>query len=405
MVDHVHVAWRCTCPSRSQPCKHALALLAMWVRGQVPSATAPAHVTAWVEAHARREMAAAAPAAAAATGDGPEPAEAVAEQAPGRTDLDRSRNERVARLRHGLVELDRWLDDRLRTGLSDPALARYTTWDFARCPARRCPGWRAGQQGAPPGRARRRPSGLARARAGRARRAASARRSRPTPRRSACSARRCRRHGLWLAGPAIRRAVRSARHRRVDRGRSQRHPRGPHRGAPYVAVRAVQPALGDGPLIRRLSPDARFVAACWQPSQRRPASISRPFDASTGRHGPRRTVRRWSRPARARHRSMVRPRRQRAGSRAVGRSCRRHGAGRADARRQQVGADRRDGQPRAGCRRAGPGDGGRRVGRTPRAHDGRVDGRWRRAPERPPARSSARRRAPRRPVLRERACR
>mgnify|MGYP000326096381 CR=1 FL=1 len=28
-----------------------------------------------------------------------------------------------------LVELDRWLDDRLRTGLSDPALARYDTWD------------------------------------------------------------------------------------------------------------------------------------------------------------------------------------------------------------------------------------------------------------------------------------
>lgn len=29
----------------------------------------------------------------------------------------------------GLVELDRWLDDRIRTGLADPALARYSTWD------------------------------------------------------------------------------------------------------------------------------------------------------------------------------------------------------------------------------------------------------------------------------------
>ncbi len=36
MVDHAHVAWRCTCPSRSHPCKHALALLIMWVKGQVP---------------------------------------------------------------------------------------------------------------------------------------------------------------------------------------------------------------------------------------------------------------------------------------------------------------------------------------------------------------------------------
>jgi hypothetical protein len=29
----------------------------------------------------------------------------------------------------GLAELDRWLDDRMRTGLADPALARYATWD------------------------------------------------------------------------------------------------------------------------------------------------------------------------------------------------------------------------------------------------------------------------------------
>ena len=29
----------------------------------------------------------------------------------------------------GLAEMDRWLDDRLRTGLADPALARYRTWD------------------------------------------------------------------------------------------------------------------------------------------------------------------------------------------------------------------------------------------------------------------------------------
>ena len=129
MVDHVDVAWRCTCPSRSQPCKHALALLAMWVRGQVPAATAPEHVSRWVEAHARREAAAAAPGPPPATGGGVEQEHDVADQPPGRTELDRSRNERVARLRHGLVELDRWLDDRVRTGLSDPGLARYATWD------------------------------------------------------------------------------------------------------------------------------------------------------------------------------------------------------------------------------------------------------------------------------------
>ena len=29
----------------------------------------------------------------------------------------------------GLTQLDRWLEDRMRTGLADPALARYDTWD------------------------------------------------------------------------------------------------------------------------------------------------------------------------------------------------------------------------------------------------------------------------------------
>jgi hypothetical protein len=48
---------------------------------------------------------------------------------PDRAELDRSRNERLARMLEGLAELDRWLEDRMRTGLADPALARYDTWD------------------------------------------------------------------------------------------------------------------------------------------------------------------------------------------------------------------------------------------------------------------------------------
>jgi hypothetical protein len=129
MVDHEHVAWRCSCPSRSLPCKHALALLAMWVRGHVPAATAPPSVASWVDGHARRAAAShetgTTPAGAADAAAGG-PAEPVGADDPAR---DRARDERIARLRHALVELDRWLDDRLRTGLADPALARFSTWD------------------------------------------------------------------------------------------------------------------------------------------------------------------------------------------------------------------------------------------------------------------------------------
>ena len=119
MADHVGVACRCTCPSRVVPCKHALALLLLWARGQVPTAVAPAAVSAWV---ARRLDRAPAPQ------ETPAPA-AEAAPPPPASEPTSSRDDRVGRMRAGLVELDRWLDDRIRTGLADPALARYATWD------------------------------------------------------------------------------------------------------------------------------------------------------------------------------------------------------------------------------------------------------------------------------------
>ncbi len=124
MVDHAEVVWRCSCPSRSQPCKHALALLAMWVRRQVPEVTAPATVARWAAGHVRRDgpSGAAPPLADATTAPADDRAASPGER-------DRLRDERLARLRDGLVDLDRWLDDRVRTGLADPALARYATWD------------------------------------------------------------------------------------------------------------------------------------------------------------------------------------------------------------------------------------------------------------------------------------
>ena len=147
-VDHVDVAWRCSCPSRKLPCKHALALLVMWVRGVVPEAAPPPAVARWIRARAgRADRPSAKPVAetdqpdhqapdttpgteteaGVGTGDDPEPSDRPEPVPP--IDGDRSRDERVARMREGLVELDRWLEDRIRTGLADPSLARYATWD------------------------------------------------------------------------------------------------------------------------------------------------------------------------------------------------------------------------------------------------------------------------------------
>jgi hypothetical protein len=136
MVDHVGAAWRCTCPSRKLPCKHALALLLLWSRGDVPEVAVPEPVASWIAQRDRR--AGTGPSAGGAgsssadggagTGDDADPGDEP-EAPPDRDELDRARDERVARMKEGLAELDRWLEDRLRTGLADPALARYETWD------------------------------------------------------------------------------------------------------------------------------------------------------------------------------------------------------------------------------------------------------------------------------------
>jgi hypothetical protein len=145
MVDHVGVASRCTCPSRRHPCKHVLALLLLWCAGDVPDTVAPSKVATWIET---RPLRVAAPSATsdrsatdtpttveteeasvdadAASEADPPPADDVPDPLP---DRERARDERVERMFAGLTELDRWLDDRMRTGLADPALAKYATWD------------------------------------------------------------------------------------------------------------------------------------------------------------------------------------------------------------------------------------------------------------------------------------
>ncbi|MBB5784765.1 SWIM zinc finger family protein [Nonomuraea jabiensis] len=54
-VDLTEPAYRCSCPSRKFPCKHALGLLLMWAADGVPvEEGAPQWVTEWVEARAER---------------------------------------------------------------------------------------------------------------------------------------------------------------------------------------------------------------------------------------------------------------------------------------------------------------------------------------------------------------
>ena len=133
VAHHVRMRMRCTCPSRVRPCKHVLALLLLWVRGQVAQAVPPRYAEQWLQGWAAAEEAApVAPVAEPSPVSAPDPRGGTASPAPSppATPPESSgRDDRVARMVAGLGELDRWLDDRMRTGLADPALASYRTWD------------------------------------------------------------------------------------------------------------------------------------------------------------------------------------------------------------------------------------------------------------------------------------
>jgi hypothetical protein len=101
-VDLSGPAYKCTCPSRKVPCKHALGLLLRWSSGEpVPAADPPAWVAEWA---ASRAVRAAAP---------PRPARAADPEAAAKR--LRQREERVA---GGMTELSRWLDDQVQQGLA-----------------------------------------------------------------------------------------------------------------------------------------------------------------------------------------------------------------------------------------------------------------------------------------------
>lgn len=156
VVDHVGASSYCSCPSRKRPCKHVIALLLMWARGRAPSAVATAPVVGRLAALAAaagagptRVPAARPPVAPpeSPTDDTPavpaqssaQPSEGAARSsstsgapaapAPTPPPSRHDRHERSARMSAGLRELDRWLDDRMRTGLGDASIAQYSTWD------------------------------------------------------------------------------------------------------------------------------------------------------------------------------------------------------------------------------------------------------------------------------------
>ncbi|WP_457962291.1 SWIM zinc finger domain-containing protein [Arthrobacter sp. D1-29] len=115
-VDLAAPAYRCSCPSRKFPCKHALALLLLWSRGQAADAGAETADFAREWAGQREERAAALE--RRQTGQQADP---VAQA--------KRRADRLALMDSGVSDFARWLTDLVRTGLAAARDQPYAWWD------------------------------------------------------------------------------------------------------------------------------------------------------------------------------------------------------------------------------------------------------------------------------------
>ncbi|MEV4003366.1 SWIM zinc finger family protein [Actinomadura sp. NPDC049753] len=152
-ADLTGPAFRCTCPSRKFPCKHALALLFLWADGLIEEAEGapggaggrpPAEVE---EAEGAPGGETGRPPAGEGVGGGSRPAwvaewledrreragrAAERRAAPAAKVRDpKTAERRSRRVDDGLAELDQWLRDQVAHGLAQAEKAPYRLWDDA----------------------------------------------------------------------------------------------------------------------------------------------------------------------------------------------------------------------------------------------------------------------------------
>ncbi|MFD7435077.1 SWIM zinc finger family protein [Streptomyces sp. NPDC059861] len=120
IADASGPAYKCSCPSRKFPCKHALGLLLLWSGddGAVPPGQAPDWAEQWIAGRRQRaaEKRPTGPAGSPAAAADPEAARRRAER-------------RAERITAGATELEQRLSDLLRGGLAAAEQAGYGLWE------------------------------------------------------------------------------------------------------------------------------------------------------------------------------------------------------------------------------------------------------------------------------------
>ncbi|MET9680312.1 SWIM zinc finger family protein [Streptomyces coeruleorubidus] len=120
IADASGPAYKCSCPSRKFPCKHALGLLLLWAGGDasVPTGEAPEWAGQWIAGRRKR-------AEDTKAGDSSGSPSGSADPEAARRRAER----RAERVTAGAVELEQRLADLLRTGLATAEQSGYGLWE------------------------------------------------------------------------------------------------------------------------------------------------------------------------------------------------------------------------------------------------------------------------------------
>jgi SWIM zinc finger len=122
VVDLSGPAYKCSCPSRKFPCKHALGLLLNWANGSVPEESSPADfAAAWLADRRSRAEKSEKPVVRTDPGDSASPG--VSGPVKDEAAAARRVEQRAQRVANGLAELQSWLKDQVLVGLSATSAA------------------------------------------------------------------------------------------------------------------------------------------------------------------------------------------------------------------------------------------------------------------------------------------
>jgi hypothetical protein len=103
VVELAEPAFRCSCPSRKVPCKHAVGLLLLWADGVAAESVPPEWVRAWLAERSERARRA--------------EVRAESSKVPDPVAASKRAAQRVERVAGGVAELSVWLGDQAGRGL------------------------------------------------------------------------------------------------------------------------------------------------------------------------------------------------------------------------------------------------------------------------------------------------